>query len=436
MLPPVAFDMTRLFVGPITPTPRGIDRVDLAFAHHFFSDPKRNVWGVLPTALGIRVFNRDWVLRAVEQVERLWAENCPADGDRLLQAVRECLVNGQPIPPPEKPPKAFSLGTSARRIASVALKARLSIGQHNRNALQPGTFYINTGQIGLAIPRLLRWLDRRPDVCPIFMLHDVIPIETPEYVSAASCRFHARMVDTTYRHAGGLIVTTQVARDAVGAEIALRGGDSIPTFLHPLPVADIFRSPPHIDPELFAVPYFVVCGSLEPRKNHAMLLEVWKRLVARFGDRAPHLVVVGAIGWGGEAIRHRLQSAPTTRNRIHLISGLSSRGLARLIANSRALLMPSFIEGFGLPVIEALAQGTPVIASDIPAHREVGSVHATFVDPIDAPGWLNAIVEANEQPQADRRSQIDHLPDWPAYFRAFDDFLATAFEARRRAKPV
>jgi glycosyltransferase involved in cell wall biosynthesis len=66
--------------------------------------------------------------------------------------------------------------------------------------------------------------------------------------------------------------------------------------------------------------------------------------------------------------------------------------MIRLIAGARASLMPSFAEGFGLPVAEALAIGTPVIASDIPVFHEVGQGLATLIDPLDGPEWEAAIM--------------------------------------------
>jgi glycosyltransferase involved in cell wall biosynthesis len=73
------------------------------------------------------------------------------------------------------------------------------------------------------------------------------------------------------------------------------------------------------------------------------------------------------------------------------IDGLSTPALRQILSGARALLMPSFAEGFGIPIIEALAVGTPVIASDLAAHREVGATSVTYLSPIDGIGWLTAI---------------------------------------------
>jgi glycosyltransferase involved in cell wall biosynthesis len=112
------------------------------------------------------------------------------------------------------------------------------------------------------------------------------------------------------------------------------------------------------------------------------------------------------------------------------VSGLTTEGLRRLIAGARAVLSPSFEEGYGLPVVEALAEGTPVVASDIPVFREISQGRALFLDPTDGPGWRRAIGEL-----ADSRSALGEgllgaargfaAPAWPDYFREFEAFLAS-----------
>ncbi len=159
----------------------------------------------------------------------------------------------------------------------------------------------------------------------------------------------------------------------------------------PLPVAPIFLQKDMPDGELGTHNYFVVCGAIEPRKNHLLLLNVWRDLVGQRGKRAPMLVVVGSPSRGltGKVpLLSVLEQCPPLQDQVIFARGMSSPALRRLIAHAKALLMPSFAEGFGLPVIEALALGTPVIASDLPAHREAAGDLAIYRDPTDRSGWL------------------------------------------------
>ena len=167
---------------------------------------------------------------------------------------------------------------------------------------------------------------------------------------------------------------------------------------------------------------------MEPRKNLELLGEVWKRLCAERGDLAPHLVIVGAKGWRGDQIAARLARAPSTANRLHLVHGLSTPALARLLAGARALLSPSFTEGFGLPVAEALALGAPVIASDIASHCEIARDGVTLVDPLDGPAWKAAVERALGQRPHVTPSRLE---SWPDYFAAW----AQDLEGLRRSQP-
>lgn len=103
--------------------------------------------------------------------------------------------------------------------------------------------------------------------------------------------------------------------------------------------------------------------------------------------------------------------------------------LASLVAAARALLMPSFAEGFGLPIIEALQLRTPVIASNLHVFREFADDIPTYVDPLDWRGWENAIVsftgDAPERKRQLQAMQTYRPPSWPQHFAIIDDWLRT-----------
>ncbi|WP_054144056.1 glycosyltransferase family 1 protein [Bosea sp. AAP35] len=417
---PIAYDVTRLMLGPLSLTPRGIDRVDLAYARHFFEHSPEDCFALLPTAWGTRLFPRERVLRGLTKLEELWSENRLPAVDGAWMSLAPTIQAGKSSWYVRSP---GAVGLSLR-LFSLLKATGFEFGTDAVSGLPQGSIYVNVGQIGLAVPFLLRWLQRRPDVRPLFMLHDVIPLEMPEYVSPGSVKAHATMVDQTAKYAAGLIVTTQTAKAAIDRELARRSARPLPTIALPLPIPAIFRSAPDPDPTLAHVPYFVVCGAIELRKNHLMLLEVWKRLHRRFGPATPHLVITGSKGWQGELIMDRLKRCGDVSDYIHVVHGLSTPGLKRVISGARALLMPSFIEGFGLPIVEAARLGTPVIASDISAHREVGHPQTRFVDPIDGPGWENAITDYFSADHIRLTETVGYAElTWPAYFSALSAFM-------------
>lgn len=117
--------------------------------------------------------------------------------------------------------------------------------------------------------------------------------------------------------------------------------------------------------------------------------------------RPAKLVVIGARGWESQHVLGMLERSPSIEKSVLEIGGLSDVEVRILIANSCGLLMPSFAEGFGLPILEALTLGVPVVASDIPVFQETSQGNARFLDPTDGPGWRAAILAL-----ADRNSQI------------------------------
>src|SRR5581483_8051415 len=129
-------------------------------------------------------------------------------------------------------------------------------------------------------------------------------------------------------------------------------------------------------------PYFVCVGTIEPRKNHLLLLNVWRRLAERLGAAAPRLVLVGQRGWENEQVIDMIERSPAVRGLVEERNDLSDAAMAKLLAGA---LAPSFGEGYGLPLVEALALGVPALASDIPAFREVAGGVAELLDPLDGP---------------------------------------------------
>ena len=168
--------------------------------------------------------------------------------------------------------------------------------------------------------------------------------------------------------------------------------------------------------------------TIEPKKNHLLVLHVWRRLVAELGDTAPKLVLVGARGWENEHIVDMLERCPSIQRHVVEVSGLETPALRRLLSGARAALMPTFAEGYGLPLVEALAAGTPVIASDIPVFSEVGGDFIVRLDPTDGPAWQRTILEFSQEPSPERRKQQVALaryrpPAWEPFFTSIEDFI-------------
>lgn len=130
-------------------------------------------------------------------------------------------------------------------------------------------------------------------------------------------------------------------------------------------------------------PYLLFVGTIEPRKNIPLLIELFENL----GDAAGRLVIAGMPGWKCEPIMARM-NASSRADQIRYLDYVSDEDLPALYAGADLLISPSFYEGFGLPPVEALLCGTPVIASNIAAHPEVLGDAATLVSGFEVDEWV------------------------------------------------
>jgi len=142
--------------------------------------------------------------------------------------------------------------------------------------------------------------------------------------------------------------------------------------------------------------YVVAVGTLEPRKNLAVLLEAWDLLVAELGDRSPRLLLAGPEGWKDRRLRRRIDELAGSG--VRRLGRLPRPELAALVRGAIALAYPSIYEGFGLPVAEAIASGVPAIVARGGSTAEVAADAGLTVEP-DAPAELA---------DALRRVTIDH----------------------------
>ena len=109
---------------------------------------------------------------------------------------------------------------------------------------------------------------------------------------------------------------------------------------------------------------------------------------------APQLLVIGKRGWMNDNIVALLDDCAAIQPFVTEANGLSDAEIAAVLKASRAMLFPSFAEGLGIPMLEAKAAGLPVIASDLPALREIAAADTVFLDPLDGLGWREAILAA------------------------------------------
>lgn len=133
-----------------------------------------------------------------------------------------------------------------------------------------------------------------------------------------------------------------------------------------------------------AVEPFVLCvGTIETRKNHQYLINLWRELIAERGAEAPNLVLVGRWGWRIQDLKEQLTETNHLDGKVIVFDSINDPELSFLYKNCMFTMFPSFAEGWGLPVGESLAYGKPCIASNTTSIPEVGGDLVRYIDPYD-----------------------------------------------------
>jgi glycosyltransferase involved in cell wall biosynthesis len=392
---PIAYDFTRLASRIFSRTPNGIDRVDMAYAQYFLGGGSGNDSGLLYLGpFGMRLVQRERANDALRGIESHYGESAGRIDVGLLAAVADWTAGRSGN---VRAGEGFGGRQQRRRCSSVAkftFRTLAAAGSQAALALPEKARYLCVSQFPLSERGAYDWLRKRTDVKAVFFIHDLLPLQYPEYFLPREPSRHSRRLEQLANMGSGALVSSRAVADVLREEMNRLGRHGFPIYIAPMPLAGSFVPGPASMHITRAAPYFILCSTIEPRKNHLTILHVWREMSAVLGPLTPKLILVGARGWENENVVDLLDRSPAIREHVLELSDVATPTLVELIRGARALLMPSFAEGYGLPVAEARALGVPVIASDIPVFHEVTGGEFTAVPPTDGPGWLSAVTSA------------------------------------------
>lgn len=222
----------------------------------------------------------------------------------------------------------------------------------------------------------------------VVTVHDAVPYTHPATLTARGAVWHRVMIERAARIASALVVPTEaVAAElvaaGVGGRIEVIGEGVALSLAGPVPAAEIERTRSRL-----GLPgrYVLTVGTLEPRKGLDVLLDA----LAEPGSAGVELAVVGQPGWGDTDVAAQAQRRGVA-DRVLVLGRLPDADLAAVMAGAAASVVPSRSEGFGLPLLEAMSRGIPVIHSDAPALVEVAAESGWCVPIGDAPAMSRAI---------------------------------------------
>ena len=218
-----------------------------------------------------------------------------------------------------------------------------------------------------------------PTKAPVVLtVHDVLPSRLPHLYSDRAKLISARNLEAARRASVLLADCNATAEEVANATVRALADIVVAA---PGPLLTASNDAPPVSP-----PYVLAVGSITPRKGFATLA----RALAKLGDPPP-LVIVGPDGWRAREVRGDVSDALGERARF--LGWVPDEALAALYRQATVFAFPSVAEGFGIPVLEALALGAPVVAADLPPVREVAAGAATLVDPADDEALAGALDE-------------------------------------------
>jgi glycosyltransferase involved in cell wall biosynthesis len=218
----------------------------------------------------------------------------------------------------------------------------------------------------------------------VLTVHDVSFLEQPQYFTASRCFQLRRTVSRSVKRAACILTVSEFSRDCI-----LRHYD--------IPSEKIRVIPNAANPDFrivgrekaiaesrhllhFNEPFLLTVGDLQPRKNHIGLIEAFTRLVTEYPQFPHHLVLAGKETWFAPKVREAAMASGVA-GRIHFTGFVSDAELLSLYNACDCLVYPSFYEGFGLPIVEAMACGRPVACSNTSAMPEVADGAGLLFDP-------------------------------------------------------
>jgi glycosyltransferase involved in cell wall biosynthesis len=391
----IVLDVSRLIARAGRATPTGIDRVELAYARHLIAGTAAPGFARVTRCGRLTLLPRPAVERYVAALAALWR-----DGASLGHRGR--------------------VRWTAMRLRFTRLsRARAFQARPPRDMDQP--VYLLVSHHHLEKRHLIARIKKRYGMRFVCLIHDLIPIEFPEYARPRQDKRHRRRIATVRTLADAVIVPSVATGEALGGDRRLQIL-AVPFGVDMPPNGAAASGPPQRR-------YFVCLGTIASHKNHLLLLNLWRDFARRADAETPALVLIGRRGWKIENTIDMLDRCPPLRGIVCEHGKLPDAEVVRLVKNARALLLPSHAEGFGFPLIEALACGTPVLCSDIPALHEIGGDVPEYFDPLDCAVWRAAILDYAPDPSPRREAQLQRLvhwqpPRWTDHFAAVDTLIA------------
>lgn len=436
------YDITRLCKRATSPGPSGIDRVDLAYVKWL-----RTLGMVEYLVNGVAGFSAiDHRLgdKFCEKLDGVWhgtqepfnkKQLAPfQDTARRLRVASKWRARRIHLPALQSTncleTLCFHSVEKLDLLDAAADSSTYRIDPSWRKREKQGCFFgISHSMLGRTA--YLEALSKHTHLKRILFLHDTIPCDFPEYCRRHEGAKHLLRIRNAFRYGTHIVVNSQYTADRLEYWRATLGVPERPVAVIPIGVDDNLLQHARFEHSPFPPekPYFVMLSTIEPRKNQALLLKIWRHFSQTMPrESIPELILIGKRGWENETVFNMLDRCESIRPHVREMNGVPDEELWPIIRHAKAMLFPSFAEGWGMPLVEALSLGVPVLASDIPPFREAGQTIPELLSPIDGAAWAEAILAYSSESSPRRRQQLERIPQfrpptWSDHFARLNGFV-------------
>lgn len=390
---PICLDLTRLLsrTGMVH---TGVDRVEWAYLEWCLR-LERPVFGLVRSAFGYLLLDRAGMAFAHAHLRS-------ADWGKP-DVLSRFAVKASPV---------RRSGETALRRQAIARSTPSRLGYMLRKNFPEGVLYLNTGHSNLT-RRVFSAFKAILGSQTVALIHDMIPLDWPDHQRAGTVQRFEKRMRIVSKYADALICNSEQTKQDCEKHMGQFGRMPPAIVAHlgvELPEAKSVTLPD------IPCPYVISVGTIEPRKNHAFLLDLWEGW-----ENPPHLLICGNRGWRNEEVFARLDAAKALGAQITELNGLDDAHLMELLKGAKAALFPSLAEGYGLPQIEALSLGTPIICNDLDIYREVLGEFPVYAETSNAYVWRTEIEkllqeDSDDQGRVDKNQAQYVPPSWDAHF--------------------
>lgn len=304
-------------------------------------------------------------------------------------------------------------------------------------AVRKGDIFLGLDLAAQVLPavegQLAGW--RRAGVSVNMLVYDLLPISQPEWFSEKLARNFQRWLGAVGRQSDRCICISETVAQALADQLSAMKVSSLPVILTIPLGSDLEASFPSLglsDGSSALLDWMhcgrtiLTVGTIEPRKGHGQLLDALDHIWLSDPASDIALLVVGRPGWRTEHLQERIRNHSEKGKRLVWLDQASDEFLSQIYQTCAGLIAASHQEGFGLPLVEAAANGAPILARDLPVFREVGGSLFDYFDDDTPTALADRIKQWLSDTRPPSREKIDALPRWEGSAAALLDHLEIA----------